>query len=848
MFKTTIKGLLAHKLRLVTTALAITLGVAFMAGTLVLTNTMKHTFDDLFASVYSGTDSVVRSSTVIKSDQGPDVRADIPASVLATVRSTPGVADAVGGINSYAQFLDHDGKAIGNPNNGAPTLGVTYLPDRKLNPFQVVQGSAPHGIDQVVIDKATADKYHFAIGSPITVLTATGAHRLHVVGVSKFGSADSPLGATVAMFDLTTAQRLTGKVGQFTGIRVIAQPGVSQTELTNRIQRVLPAHVQAITGDAAVKEQQQAIQNGFLSFFTTFLLVFAVIAVFVGSFVIYNTFSIIVAQRTKEMALLRAVGASRRQVMGSVVAEAAVVGVLFSGLGLFVGIGLASLLKAALGAIGLGVPSTGTVVTPSSMIVAFLIGLVVTLVVAIAPARRAAKVPPVAAMRDVEVDTTATSKSRTVIGCIVLGAGIGLLFLGLFGGGGAALAEVGAGAALTFLGVSVLGPIFARPLSVAIGAPVARLVGITGRLARQNASRNPKRTSATAAALMIGVGLVGFFTIFASSATASVNHTIDVQFHGDYLIDSNQRGDAGLPPSVATQIKTVPGVKSVLAAQSGPIHIFGNDTNVAGVDTAPIPQMADLDIRQGSLDQLGANQIAVSEDTAKAHHLHLGSQVAASFLTPGVARLEVVMIYNNADLVGDFFLSRAGYQAHLPYRNDQLVFVAVDKGHVDAVRPALDRITKPYPTATVQDINQYKAQQASQINTILVLVYVLLALAVFIALLGIMNTLALSIFERTRELGLMRAVGMSRRQVRASVRWESVIIALVGTVLGLAIGLFFGWAVVQALGSQGINTLSVPVGQLAIVVVVAAVAGVVAALLPARRAARLDVLGAIAGP
>ena len=808
MFKTTIRGLRAHKLRLLTSALAIVIGVAFISGTLVLSATITKTFDDLFANVYGKTDAVVRSATVVKTDRG-DQRPSIPEGVLDQVRAAPGVATAQGAAFGQAQFIDHDGKAIGDPAQGAPTIAVNYTGDAKLDPFQVAEGSPPAGPDQVVMDKATADKYDFPIGSQVGViaLDETGGaatYQMTVVGYAKFGSADSPLGATVALFDTPTAQRLTDNVGKFTAIGATARPGVSQQQLVDDISPLLPSGTEVVTGAQVVSENQDQLHQN-LAFFSTFLLVFAIIAVFVGSFVIYNTFSIIVAQRSREMALLRAIGATRRQVLTSVLAEAAIMGAVFSVVGLVAGVGLASGLKALLSAFGIGIPATGTVIPPAAIVVGFLAGFGVTVVVAFAPARRASKVPPVAAMRDVAVEPTHSSKLRIGAGLAVLAAGIGLLCLGLFGSSGNALASVGGGAAITFLGVAALGPVIAAPVSRVIGYPLARLRGITGRLARENAMRNPKRTASTASALMIGVGLVGFFTIFFSSVTASIHHTIDTQFHGDLVVDAGgfgQSGSPGVPQEVATRIAAQPGVNAVVALQFGPAEVNGSGGMIAGTDGATLRAITDVGVQQGSLADLGTDGLAVSRRYADDHGLVLGSEVPATFTETGPTQLRVAAIYGTDTLVGSFFLGREGYAAHFTPQGDNVIFVVAEPGQVPQVKAAVEDLTAPYPTAKVQDVAELKAEQAAQINTVLTLVNALLVLAVLIALLGIANTLALSIFERTHEIGLMRAVGMTRAQVRATVRWESVIIALLGTALGLVIGLAFGWAVVQALSRR----------------------------------------------
>ncbi len=669
MFKTTLKSLFAHKLRLLASALAITLGVAFMTGTLVLSDTIQQTFNQLFAGVYQGTDAVVRSTVTLDNPQGgPATRAEVPQSLVPRVASTPGVELALGGTTGYAQLIGHDGKAIGDPNRGAPTLGVSWDGTSRLNPFRIATGRAPTRAGEVAIDRQTANDDHFSVGQAIGVLTKGGRRTEQIVGIATFGTQNSLLGATVTIFDQDTAARLVGQPGMFSGIRVQGRPGVSQEQLVNAISRRLPVHTEAITGAAATKESQDQIQQA-LSFFSTFLLVFAVIALFVGSFIIYNTFSIIVAQRTREMALLRAIGASRGQVLGSVLGEAFVVGLISAVLGLGFGILVAIGLKALLSGLGLGIPASGAVVHVSSVVVAFIAGVGVTMVVAIAPAIRASRVSPMAALREINVDRSARSLVRTIAGLLVLALGVAALFLGLFGNLDNGIAVVGGGALVTFLGVAVLGPVIAAPISNLIGAPVARLKGVTGRLARQNATRNPKRTASTAAALMIGVGLMAFFSIFAASATASVNQTIDSQFHGQFFIDSGQTGQTGgvgLPHSVAAQIRQTPGVTAVLAVQLGNVDLEGSSDQIPGFQTDVLPKLGDIDVRQGSLDALGADQIAVSQKFADDNQLRLGSKVTARFLDPQPVQLTVAVIYHDADLVGEAFLSSAGFDAHFP--------------------------------------------------------------------------------------------------------------------------------------------------------------------------------------
>ena len=845
MVRTALRSLLSHKVRLLASALAVTIGVAFMAGTLVLSDTIQQTFDGLFANVYQGTDAVVRSSSAVGVDGGPSMRVGVPDSLLATVGATPGVAAAAGSTQGYAQLIGHDGKAIGDPNRGAPTLGFSWVTNPTLNPFHIAGGRAPARAGEVAIDRQSADEYGFTVGRSVDVLTNAGRRTERVVGIATFGRQDSLLGATVALFDPATAAQLMGRPGYVSAIRVQAEPGVSQHQVADAIRPRLPAHTEVITGAAATKESQDQIQQG-ISFFTVFLLVFAVIALFVGSFIIYNTFTIVVAQRTRELALLRALGASRRQVLGAVLGEATVVGLLSAVLGLVLGVAFAMGLKSLLGALGFGVPASGIVVQPRAIVVALVAGVGVTLAVAVAPARRAARVAPIAALRATGVDRSGRSTARMVVGLVVLALGVAALFGGLFGGG---IALVGTGAALTFLGVAVLGPIIAGPLSRVIGAPVVATRGTLGRLARENAMRNPRRTSSTAAALMIGVGLIAFFSIFAASATASVHHMIDTEFHGDFFVDSGQSSDngAGLSDAVVDRMRHVPGIVATLPVQLGDAELDGRAIQLPGMDVATLPRLGEIGVRQGSLAHLGAGELAISQRYAEDHHLDLGSTVRLRVADQvGAAPLRVAVIYRVADMVGNAFVSTAGFDSHFPEHPVKQVYLLAGRADHARIQARLGQLVAAYPTAKVENVAQFKADQTSGIGGLLGLIDVLLLLAVMIALLGIVNTLGLSILERTRELGLLRAVGMTRRQTRTVIRWEAVITALLGTGLGLGIGLFFGWSVVRALSSQGITQLAVPGGQLVLVVVLAGLAGVAAAILPARRAARLDILAAIA--
>ena len=850
MGRVTIKGLLAHKLRFLLTALAVMLGVAFMSGTMVLTDTISRTFDNLFADVNRGTDAFVRSRESLTSSFGGDrQRGRIPASLLPEIESVDGAAKAEGNLQFYAQLVDKKDDAIGNPGQGAPTFGFNWVPDRRLNPYRLEPGSrAPEGPDQVVIDAGSAKEGDFKVGDQVNVLTQGPPKEYQIVGIAKFGDADSAAGSTAALFDTPTAQAITGAGDEFDSISVVAAPGVSQETLTKRITDKLDNNAyQVLTGEQITKENQSDIKDA-LSFFNIALVVFALIALFVGSFIIFNTFSIVVAQRVREMALLRAIGARGRQVMGAILTEAVLVGLFASVIGLGIGIVLSSALKALLDAFGFDIPAGGTVVSARTVIVAVLVGVGVTILSAIVPARKASRVPPVAAMRDVATEDRPHSGRRVLIGAGVTVVGVLALFGGLFGDAG--IEFVGLGAFIVFIGVFVLGPVIARPISGVIGWPIQRLRGMTGTLARDNAMRNPKRTSATAAALMIGVALVGFITIFAASTKESINVQVDRAFKADYVISTGSGfgGFGGFSPQLGDDVAKLPQVGESSPLRFNEAEFDGSSKFFVALQPQSANDLFDLDVEDGGTADLEqSNGLAVSRAVADDHDWRIGSAVPVRFPN-GTTDLTVRMIFGNGAKEGlaDYAFSIETFDEHYTNQLDQQVFVKLASGVSPAEgRRALDGVLKAYPNAELQDRTEFKEAQAAMINQLLGLIYVLLALAVIIALIGIANTLALSIYERTRELGLLRAVGMSRRQLRSTVRWESVIISLLGTFLGLVIGLFFGWAVVEALADQGITEFAPPGGQLVIVVIIGGIAGVIAAIGPARRAAKLDVLRAV---
>jgi putative ABC transport system permease protein len=844
MWKLTVKNVLARKVRFLLTGVAVMLGVAFVSGTLVLTATISHTFDNLFSTIYQNTDAVVRQKASFGS--GFDTqRGRIDASVLPLVRSAPGVDVADANVQGYAQIIDKHNDSVGKAGQGPPAIGTNYLPDRQLGTFHIVKGHGPEGPKQIVIDEKSAKSAGYHVGDEVPVVTKTGRASYQLVGTVGFGKQSSLLGATVVGFTTDTASRVLGEPGMIDSIQVKADRGVSQTEVTHNIDQVLKDkrlsnQLEVITGKDITQENQSNIKQG-LSFFNTFLLIFGVVALLVGSFIIFNTFSIIVAQRTREMALLRAIGAVRKQVVGAVLFESVLVGIVASTIGFVGGIGLAGALKGLLAAFGVDIPAGGIVVPASAIIWAYVTGLVVTVIAAVAPALRASRVPPIAAMRDVAIDRSSTSPIRILSGSVVTAIGIAMLLGGLFG---SQIALVGVGAAVIFLGVAILGPVLARPIVGALGAPVRAIRGVTGQLARDNATRNPKRTSATAAALMIGVALVVFITIFGASIRSSVNSAIDESMKADYVVTSQGFGQGQIPLGMEQQLKGVPGVTSVSGVRSGQVKIKDSVKMVLAVDPQQVNSLFDLLVSKGSIENLGTDGLAIQKNTASDNHWKVGDEVPVQFAQTGSKTLRVAAIFDQTG-VTNYVMSNATYAANFPDQFDSQIYVKTAGGPNAQVRRGLESVTKQYPASKLQDRTEFKHAQGDQVNQFLNLVYVLLMFAIVIAVFGIANTIGLSVIERTREIGLLRAVGMSRRQLRSTIRWESVLVALLGAVLGLAIGVFFGWAMVTALSDQGINKLAFAPVSLVVIVIIAGIFGVFAGALPARRAAKLDVLRAV---
>jgi putative ABC transport system permease protein len=839
----TLREMRAHARRLTGTSLAIVLGVAFLTGTLVLGATLRANFDDLFTEVNAGTDVVVRSDT----DLGIDApRGLVDRSLVDQITQVDGVAAAEPVVNGYGQLLGADGDAIGG--NGPPQLAGSWGTNPDLNPYRLADGRAPEGNDEVVVNKGAADAGDLAIGDTTTLLTPEPVE-VTIVGIATFGDEDGLGGVTFTAFDLDDAMaNITKSPDRVSSIAVQGDDGVTQDELATRIGDILPPRLEATTGSDITTEATDDISATFLDLLTTFLTLFAGIALLVATFSIYNTFSIIVAQRTRQAALLRALGAVRGQVLRSVVVEALLTGLVASLVGLAGGIGIAGLLKGLFDAAGFALPAGGIVISLGTVLTGLVVGVVVTLIAGVVPAVKASRVAPLAAIREVAVERTSPSLARIVAGLLMVAVGVGTTLVAALGDEDM-LAAVGVGAVLTVVGAVVLGPVAARPAAALLGAPVARLRGMTGGLARQNAMRNPRRTAGTASALMVGIAVVTLFTVFASSLKASLDDTIDRSFGGDLVVNTGAFGGGGISPQLAQDVGQLPEVDLAVGVGQGAAQIDGGTKQLSIAEPDDLAQVLDLGVDRGSFADLGDGTMAVSDATAESHGWKVGDAVPVTFADGQTQDLTVGATYENDDIAGGYLLPRTVWEPHAVQDIDSMVLVeAADGTSVAEAKAAVTRVADGYGGPNVEDRGEFAATMTNGVDMMLTIIYALLALAIVIALMGIANTLSLSIHERTRELGLLRAVGQTRRQVRSMVRWESVVIATFGAVGGIGLGVFLGWAMVQAVGtaSGGLGVFALPVGRLAIVLVVGAIAGVVAGLRPARRAARLDVLAAIA--
>jgi putative ABC transport system permease protein len=844
MWYVTLRGLFAHKLRLALTALAIVLGVGFVAGTYLLTDTVNKTFTDLFTTVSKGIDVAVRTRASFTSGMG-EQRAPMPAALRDRIARVDGVRVAEGSVAGYAQFVGKDGKAV--TTGGAPTIGLSIPRTPELQQsVKLRRGALPSGPGQVVVDARTANREGFRVGDRVKILFPGAPGEFTVSGVIGFGEADNLAGATLAGFDLTTAQKVLGRMGVYDEIDVVAVRGTGAEALRDRVQAAIGSSREVLTREQYARENAKSIAQ-FTKIINYALLAFASVALFVGSFIIVNTFSIILAQRTRELALLRCLGATRRQLLRSVLAEAAIIGALASAAGLGAGVLIALGLQELFGAVGADLPATTLQVRPRTVVVALAVGVLVTLGASFLPALRATRVAPVEGLHEgMRPARPHANRWRVAAGAAATVAGVALLLTGLFADQGNRVVNVASGAAVVLLGVGILSPLIARPLSGMLGWPFACWAGEPGRLARGNAMRSPRRTASTAAALMIGLALVSFVAIFAASIKASVTRIVDQAVAADYILTGPTGSGQGFSPQVAERLGRQPEIDSAAGVRLGVFKLDGATHALAGIDPIAYSRTVRTEVTSGSFGDMAGGGIAVRQDTANRRGWKVGDTIAMDFPVGGRGQVPIKALYKDNKINDAYLLAMADYRRHYADQLDFVVFVRARPAIApDLSRAAVERVTRDFPIVQVRDQAEYKHDQANQINQLLTLFYVLLALAVVIAFLGIVNTLALSVLERVRELGLLRAIGMTRGQLRAMVRWEAVIIAMLGAVLGLVVGTFFGWTMVRAMRSQGITVFSLPIGSLLTFVLIAALAGVLAAVLPGRRAAKLDILRAI---
>jgi putative ABC transport system permease protein len=849
MVRFALKGLLGRKLRTILTALAIVLGVAMVAGTFMLTDSIDKAFDSIFTDVRQGSNAVISGKTAFDVSQGGGSSTpSLDESLLPEVRGLPDVAAAEGSVDGEAQLIGEDGKAI--VYGGAPNLGFSIAEgESRFNPLTLVEGSWP-GDGEVVVDESTADKEGFRLGEEVGVQAEGPVRKLRISGFVRFGSVSTIGGATLAGFDLPTAQELFDKRGRLDEIAVAAKPGVSDDQLVRQLRERLPdtAEVKTATQQAS---DDAAETNDFISFLRGFLLAFGGIALFVGSFVIANSLSITIAQRTREFATVRTVGASRRQVLTSILLEALVVGVLASLVGLLLGFALAKGLFWLFDAVGFTLPNSGLILTPTAVTVALAAGIVVTVVASMRPAFRATRVPPIAAVREgVTLPRSRFASFRVPASILLTLLGFASLAWGLFGPGlgtTALLVWMGVGALLIFLGVALLAERLVPPLVAVLGWPATAVGGAAGELARGNSRRNPQRTASTASALMIGLALVTLVAVLAAGIVSTFRSAVDDLWkHADYAVTA-QNNFSPIPVSVAAAAAEAPGVAAVGSVRTGQARAFGDVFNATAV-TPDTSQVFSIDWKEGSdalLARLGDEGAFVTDGFADDHDLRVGSAVELTFSSGAKQRFRVEGIFEpptGGSPFGPVTISARTWDRLNDQPRNLYSFVIMQGGQTDANRAALDAQLADFPNAKVQTREEFVDNQISGLSSVLNVLYVLLALSVVVSLFGIVNTLVLTVFERTREIGMLRAIGMSRRQVRRMIRHESVITAAIGAVLGIALGIALGALLVARV--EFID-FTLPIGQLLVFALAAIVVGLLAAIFPARRAARLDVLRAL---
>ncbi len=855
MIRVALRGLAGRKFRTVLTAIAIVLGVAMMSGAYVLTDTIDKAFNAIFVESYAGTDAVVSGKGADISFEGEQSEPPpIPEETLEQVRAVDGVEVATGSVTDFqTKLLKPDGEAIDT--GGAPSFafGIETAPEYdRFNPLNLVEGSWPSGSEEVAIDEGVADDEDLAVGDRIGVAALGPARDYEIVGIARYGDVSSLGGATFAIFDIPTAQTLVDKEGELDAVQAAAQDGVAPEELVARIREELGTSVTVRSGSEQASEDSDDVAT-FTSIIRYFLLSFAGIALFVGAFVIFNTLSITVVQRTREFATLRTVGASRRQVLSSVILEALVIGLLASVIGLFAGLGLAVGLNELFIALNLDLPQTETVFATRTIVVSLLVGTVITLIAGLSPAFRATRVPPIAAVREgAQLPRSALSRFAPYIAVVTVALAVFALSYAMLApdvATGDRFALLGIGVLALFIGVALLSSRLVVPLTRLVGWPARRIGGASGRLAVGNAIRDPGRTASTAAALMIGIALVTFVGVLAQGLRVSNSDAIEEQIQADLVVTS-QDGYTEFPAAVGDAAAEIEDTDVVSNVRQDVAEVDGSGANLTGLDGSSINQVYSFRWTEGSdqvLTNLGDDGAVVPDDVADDKDLAVGDSFTVLTANNKRANFVVRGIYDGSPfypLLGTASISQDRFDELYDRPRNRFTLINVPGTPGQAQKAAVESGLEGFPDTRVQTRQEWIDKEDEEISQFLLLLYVLLALSVIVSLFGMVNTLALSVFERTRELGMLRAVGMTRRQVRRMVRHESVITALIGAALGLPLGIFLALLVTQALSEYDLQ-FAIPAGALITFVIVSVIAGIVAAVLPARRAARLRVLEAL---
>ncbi|MFF7143449.1 ABC transporter permease [Streptomyces nodosus] len=837
MFRTALRNVLAHKARLLMTVLAVMLGVAFVSGTLVFTNTISEAYQKSSAKGFDQVDVALQPDRSRSTGDKVRARPELKQALLDKAAETPGAETAIGVVNGFTAIADKDGKLIGG---GFRSQGGNYWGTDDPR-YPLVGGHAPKGDNEVLVDSETARRAGYRVGDTVRISIDGPVLTPEIVGIFTTDDGNVAAGGSLALFDTATAQQLFHKPGAYDEIDVKAASGTSQTALRTELDKILPADVTSTTGKQLADEQARQIADA-TSSLRTFLLVFAGIALFVGTFIIANTFTMLVAQRTKELALMRAVGASRRQVTRSVLIEAFAVGAVAAVVGLVAGIGIGAALRSLVSGLGT-LPDGPLVISPGTVVAALAVGILITMLAAWLPGRRAARIPPVAAMNSVHAQATTRSLVlRNTLGALLTSAGLVTVLYATTMDATDAQAPMGLGAGLLVLGVFVLTPLLSRPL-IAATAPVLRVFGVAGKLARQNSVRNPRRTAATASALMIGLTLITALTVVAGSLGNAIDKMAASALKADYVV-SMANGN-NLSPDLEQAVKSADGVAASSPLRNAPSRIDGKTEFLTGVDGSTIGELTHLTVDDGTF-AVGGTRIVVDDRTAEDHHWSAGSRFTVNYEDGKQQQLTVAGVYQETEIMRGIMLDTATLAPHQSNPSDMQIMVKMSGGATDSARNTLVKALGDNPAIKIQDKKDISDSIGQVFTTVLNMLYGLLAMAVIVAVLGVINTLAMSVFERSQEIGMLRAIGLDRKGIKRMVRLESLVISLFGGVLGIGLGVFFGWAAGRLLGTKMTTyELILPWDRMALFLALAAVVGVLAALWPARRAARLNMLTAI---